>query len=223
MKILLVEDEHLLSTSMRTALEDEGFGCETALTFREAENKLVTKLFDLVVLDLNLPGGLGFDLFEYIKAMETRPGVLIISVRDSLTDKLRGLNLGADDYLVKPFHLDELLARVRSILRRRHPEEPSELILGNLSYQLDAQQASVDGEPLKLTPSQLRLLYYLLLNRKRVVSKESLSDYVLQENVDMVDSLDYLYTHIKNVRHKLKQAGCQVGIETVYGLGYTLQ
>lgn len=223
MKILLVEDEQLLSAGMRSALEDEGFDCETALTFREAEDKLVARLFDLVILDLNLPGGLGFDLFEYLHEMETRPGVLIISVRDSLGDKLRGLNLGADDYLVKPFHLDELLARVRSILRRRHPEEPTELTLGNLSYQLDAQQASVDGVPLKLTPSQLRLLYYLLLNRKRVVSKESLSDYVLQENVDMVDSLDYLYTHIKNVRQKLKQAGCQVGIETVYGLGYTLQ
>ena len=223
MKILLVEDEKLLSASIKTVLEEDGFTCEAAYTFREAEDKLVARLYDLVVLDLNLPGGLGFDLFEYLKAMETRPGVLIISVRDSLSDKLRGLDLGADDYLVKPFHLDELLARVRSVLRRRHPEEPTELSFGNLSYQLDTHLVCVAGTPLKLTQSQLRLLYYLLLNRKRVVAKESLSDYVLQDNVDMVDSLDYLYTHIKNLRQKLKQAGSDVSIDTVYGLGYTLQ
>lgn len=223
MKILLVEDEKLLSASIKTVLEEEGYSCETAFTFAEAEDRLVSRLYDLVVLDLNLPGGLGFELFEYLKKLALRPGVLIISVRDSLTDKLRGLDLGADDYLVKPFHLDELLARVRSILRRRHPEEPEELTLGNLRYQLTTHAVSVAGVPLKLTQSQLRLLYYLLLNRRRVVSKESLSDYVLQENVGLVDSLDYLYTHVKNVRQKLKAAGCEVSIETVYGLGYALQ
>jgi DNA-binding response OmpR family regulator len=222
MKILLVEDEKLLSASIKTVLEEDGYACETAYTFREAEDRLVARLYDLVVLDLNLPGGLGFELFEYLKAMETRPGALIISVRDGLPDKLRGLDLGADDYLVKPFHLDELLARVRSILRRRHPEGPAEFSLGNLRYQLDTHAVTVAGTPLKLTQSQLRLLYYLLLNRRRVVAKESLSDYVLQENVGMVDSLDYLYTHVKNVRQKLKAAGCDVSLETMYGLGYTL-
>ncbi|RZK62582.1 MAG: response regulator transcription factor [Hymenobacter sp.] len=223
MKILLVEDEKLLSASIKTVLEEEGYSCETAFTFAEAEDRLVSRLYDLVLLDLNLPGGLGFELFEYLQALAPRPGVLIMSVRDSLPDKLRGLDLGADDYLVKPFHLDELLARVRSVLRRRHPDQPEELTLGNLSYQLTTHSVSVAGVPLKLTQSQLRLLYYLLLNRRRVVAKESLSDYVLQDNVDLVDSLDYLYTHVKNLRMKLKQAGSEVSIETVYGLGYTLQ
>ncbi len=223
MKILLVEDEKLLSGSIQSALAEEGFSCETAYTFKEAEDKLIDKIFDVVVLDINLPGGLGFDLIEYVKKMESHPGLLLISVRDGLDDKLRGLNLGADDYIVKPFHLDELTARLRSVIRRRHPQEAREFSLGNLSYNLETRQVSVNGQLLKLTRSQLRILYYLLLNKNRVVSKESLSEYVLQDDIDMVDSLDYIYTHIKNLRQKMKQAGSEVNISTVYALGYTLK
>lgn len=223
MKILLVEDEKLLSESIQSALKDDGFDCSAVYSFQEAADSLLNHLFDLVILDINLPGGLGFDLIDYTKDMETKPGILFISVRDSLDDKLRGLNLGADDYIVKPFHLDELLARVRSIIRRRHPSESGELSLRNLSYNLETQHACVNNETIKLTKSQLSILYYLLVNKNRVVSKESLSEYVLQGDIDMVDSLDYIYTHIKNLRQKLKVAGSEVNITTVYALGYTLK
>ncbi|MFT4033263.1 MAG: response regulator transcription factor [Siphonobacter sp.] len=223
MKILLVEDEKLFSDSIRTALVQEGFSCDVALTFLEARDKLVDKIYDLVILDINLPGGLGFDLFGYIEEMESHPGVLIISVRNSLDDKLRGLNLGADDYLVKPFHLDELTARIRSIIRRRYPHDSEELNFYNLSYDLASNQVRVNGTKLKLTQSQLRILYYLLINKNRIVSKESLSDYVLKEDIDMVDSFDYIYTHIKNLRQKLKKEACEVSIVTMYGMGYSLK
>ncbi len=223
MKILLVEDEKLLSDSIRSALVQEGFSCETALSFLEAREKLTDKIYDVVVLDINLPGGLGFDLFADIQSMDSHPGVLIISVRNSLDDKLKGLNLGADDYLVKPFHLDELVARIRSIIRRRHPQEEEEMVYYNLSYDLMNNQVKVNGQELKLTHSQLRILYYLLMNKNRTVSKESLSDYVLKDNIDMVDSFDYIYTHIKNLRQKLKKEGCEVSIVTMYGMGYTLK
>ncbi|SDL99816.1 response regulator transcription factor [Siphonobacter aquaeclarae] len=223
MKILLVEDEKLLSDSIRSALVQEGFSVDTALSFREARDKLVDKIYDVVVLDLNLPGGLGFDLFGYIRDMESHPGVLIISVRDSLDDKLRGLNLGADDYLVKPFHLDELTARIRSIIRRRYPTDADELVFYNLSYDMTSGQVKVNGTEMHLTHSQSQILYYLLINKNRTVSKESLSDYVLKDDIDMVDSFDYIYTHIKNLRQKLRKEGSEVSIVTVYGMGYSLK
>ncbi|MBO9641141.1 MAG: response regulator transcription factor [Siphonobacter aquaeclarae] len=223
MKILLVEDEKLLSDSIRSALVQEGFSVDTALSFREARDKLVDKIYDVVVLDLNLPGGLGFDLFGYIRDMESHPGVLIISVRDSLDDKLRGLNLGADDYLVKPFHLDELTARIRSIIRRRYPTDADELVFHNLSYDMTSGQVKVNGTEMHLTHSQSQILYYLLINKNRTVSKESLSDYVLKDDIDMVDSFDYIYTHIKNLRQKLRKEGSEVSIVTVYGMGYSLK
>lgn len=223
MKILLVEDEKLLSDSIRSALVQEGFSVDTALSFREARDKLVDKIFDVVVLDINLPGGLGFDLFGYIREMESHPGVLIISVRDSLDDKLRGLNLGADDYLVKPFHLDELTARIRSIIRRRYPTDADELVFHNLSYDLTSGQVRVNGTEIHLTHSQSQILYYLLINKNRTVPKESLSDYVLKDDIDMVDSFDYIYTHIKNLRQKLRKEGSEVSIVTVYGMGYSLK
>ncbi|MNS08967.1 Response regulator ArlR [compost metagenome] len=224
MKILVVEDEKQLSESIIAVLTDEGFDCEAAYTFRDAESKLTNKIYDLVVLDINLPGGLGFDLFTTINDQKNAlPGVLIISARSNLDDKLKGLNLGADDYLVKPFNISELVARVRSIIRRKYPQEANELSFLDVAYTLEGQKVFVNSSELKLTKSQLRILYFLLANKNRVVSKESLCDYVLKDDIDMVDSLDFIYTHIKNLRQKLKKADSDVTIESVYGLGYTLK
>jgi two-component system response regulator QseB len=222
MKILLVEDEPALRSTLIEALRQGGYVVEVAADYTQAYEKIKVYRYDCVLLDLTLPDGNGLDLLRALKADSSPAGVLVISARDSLDDRVAGLDLGADDYLVKPFHLSELNARLRAIIRRRRFQGHNHLIFRDLVVWPDQAEVLVHGEPLALTRKEYDLLLYLLANPGRVLTKEAIAEHLCGDSVDAADSFDFIYTHLKNLRKKLQEKGAENYIRTMYGVGYKL-
>ena len=222
MKILIVEDEPDLRETIRISLVKEHFVVETAADYFSALDKVNDYDYDCILLDIMLPGGSGLDLLRELKRLRRSDSVLIISAKDSLDDKVEGLELGADDYLTKPFHLAELNARVKSVIRRRQAKGDVSITMGNLLLYSDKRQVEVGGVPLQLNRKEFDLLYYFIVNPDRVINKMSLAESVWGDNIDQVDSLDFIYSQVKNLRRKLKQAEATVELKAVYGFGYKL-
>lgn len=222
MKILIVEDEMELRETVRASLQKEKFFVETASDYLSALEKVNDYDYDCILLDIMLPGGSGLDLLRELKRMHRSDSVLIISAKDSLDDKVDGLELGADDYLTKPFHLAELNARVKSLIRRRHAQGELTVSLGNLLLYPDKRTVHVAGCLLSLNRKEFDLLYYFVVNPGRLINRMSLAESVWGDNVDQADSLDFIYSQVKNLRKKLKQAGATVELKAVYGFGYKL-
>lgn len=222
MKILVVEDEQRLSQSMVEYLSAAGYLCEAVFNYPDAMDKIEVYDYDCIVLDLMLPGGSGIRLLEHLQQNRKTEGVIIISARDALEDRLAGLQAGADDYLIKPFHLSELSVRIAAIIRRRHQNGQSVISAGDICIDTVAMTASVGQELLELTHKEFQLLLFLVTNRNRVLSKSAIAAHLWSDEMDMAGSYDFLYTHIKNLRKKIITAGGEDCIRSVYGVGYKM-
>lgn len=220
MKVLVIEDEVQLSDSICAYLNSESFICEKAYDFFTAMEKTAIYDYACIILDINLPGGNGLDILKELKQNNKADGVLIISARNSLDDKVYGLKTGADDYLTKPFHLPELGARVAAIIRRKSFEGKNVISFDALSLNINDKTASVKGGNLELTRREYDLLLYLVANKNRVISKGAMAEHLWGDHMDLSGNFDFLYTHIKNLRKKLEQAGCPDYIHSIYGMGY---
>jgi len=220
MKLLVVEDEQGLSDAIVEYLTKEGFLCEAALNFEDASDKIGMYSYDCIIVDINLPGGSGIELIRKLRGTRSEAGIIIISARNSLDDRITGLDTGADDYLVKPFHLSELNARVKSVIRRLAFSGSNEIIFNELRILPDDRLVYVNDQLLTLTRKEYDLLIYFLSNKDRVLGKESIAEHLWGEEMDMADSFDFIYTHIKNLRKKLMEKGTPDYILTLYGLGY---
>ncbi len=220
MKILIVEDEQQLLESISGYLYKQGFICEEAVTWREAEDKLSLYRYNIVILDITLPDGNGLDLIKLLKKSYPDTGILIVSAKNSLDDKLTGLDLGADDYITKPFHLSELNSRVNAIIRRKYFHGNSHIIHNEVEIDTDSKQGIVNNKPLNLTKKEYDLLLYFITNKNRVLTKEAIAEHLWGDNIDLADNFDFVYTHIKNIRKKIMQEGGTDYLKTVYGVGY---
>ena len=222
MKILIVEDDHSLRELIQRSLEKERFVTEAAPDLMTAFDKIEVYDYDCILLDVMLPDGSGLDVLTRLKELRKKENVIIISAKDSLDDKVKGLELGADDYLAKPFHLAELTARVRSVLRRKHRDGEHSIVLGNVQLFPDRFLVNVLGKPLELSRKEYDILHYFMNRPNRMVNKNLLAEAVWGDHIDQVNNLDFIYAQIKNLRKKLKDAGSSIEIKAVYGLGYKL-
>ncbi|WP_138994259.1 response regulator transcription factor [Larkinella sp. C7] len=223
MKLLLVEDELDLSEDVLAYLGQEGYCCELASTFATAAEKIVLYEYDCVIVDITLPGGNGLDLVRTLKKFNNLTGIVIISAKDALSDKVTGLQLGADDYLTKPFHLAELSARLQSVLRRRQFNGRKEIVVRGITIRPDENLVLIGNQPLELTRKEYDLWLFFMANPGRVLTKEAIAEHLWGDNMDQADSLDIIYTHIKNLRRKINERGEADGIKTIYGLGYKFE
>lgn len=220
MKILVIEDEKELAVSIGSYLSDADYLCEYAGTFTEAIEKTDRYEYDCILLDLMLPGGDGFKILQYLKTQNRQEGIIIISAKNSLEDKVRGLQFGADDYLAKPFHLPELAARIYSVTRRRNFGNANIIELNEIKIDLLAKTLSVNNKDVFLTKKEFDLLLYFISNKNRVISKSALAEHISGDIADMFDNYDFVYAHIKNLKKKLNDAGCSNYLKTIYGTGY---
>ncbi|WP_421941318.1 response regulator transcription factor [Pedobacter sp.] len=220
MKILIIEDEQGLLESILAYFTGEGNICEWASDFVQAAEKIALYNYDCILLDLGLPGGEGLELLAKLKAMKKRDGVMIISARHSLDDRLAGLDLGADDYLVKPFHLSELKARVSAIVRRKNFDGNNVIIFNEIKVDAFAMNIYVGDKQVTLTKKEFDLLVYFLSNKNKVVTKNAMAEHLWGDEMDLSDDFDFIYTHVKNLKKKLTEAGAADYLRSVYGIGY---
>ena len=222
MKILVIEDEYEMLKSIETFLTSENFLVEKATDYHSGIEKVAIYEYDCILLDINLPGGSGLKLLEEMKKQGIQGNVIIISARDSVDDKIKGLDLGADDYLAKPFHLAELYSRIKAVLRRKQQDGKNRLSLGNLSIDFEARMAYVDEVELKLKRKEFDILSFFAVNTNRLITKEVLAEHAWGDNIDMADNFDFIYSQVKNLRKKLKENNAEITIDNIYGIGYKI-
>ncbi|MFI3239542.1 MAG: response regulator transcription factor [Bacteroidales bacterium] len=223
MKILVIEDEKALSDIIVKSLEREGYVTECAYDFNQAWSKITVFEYDCILLDIMLPDGSGLDLLRELKRENKLGGIIIISAKDSIDDKVEGLNIGADDYLAKPFHLSELTARVNSIIRRKSNSGSNLITIENTTISIDKSQVMVNGVLLELSRKEYDILLYFAMRKGHIINKESLAEAVWGDFIDQADNFDFIYTHIKNLRRKLSAVDSAVEIKSIYGFGYKLE
>ncbi|HTA61411.1 MAG TPA: response regulator transcription factor [Bacteroidia bacterium] len=218
--ILLVEDEKLLSESIAQYLGNSGITCIQAYTYNSAINKIAEAEFDAIVIDIGLPDGSGIDLINYIKKKKIEAGLIIISARNSLEDKLEGFTTGADDFIVKPFHLSELNARINAIIRRKKFSGKEVLEFNEIAIKLESRAVYVGENKINLTKKEFELLVYFISNTSKIITKDAIAYNLWKNNADLAVSSDIIYTHIKNLRKKLVEGGSKDYVNAIYGIGY---
>ena len=220
MKLLIIEDDASLSEIMCRALRSEGYVVECAATFFDADDKIAGYSFDCILLDIMLPDGNGLNLLELIKALDKGDRVIIISARDSIDDKVAGLDLGADDYLAKPFYMAELSARIKSVLRRGSAAVSKQMCAGNIELSIESRRVAVGGSDVPLLKKEFDILLYFMQRPGHIVDKAVLAESVWGDHIDAADNFQFVYAQIKNLRKRLAEAGATFNIKAVYGFGY---
>ena len=220
MKLLIVEDERELAKAIKEYLLQDDFLCEIADTFEEALEKLGLYNYDCAVVDIMLPDGNGLQLVKHLKNKHSDTGIIIASAKNALDDRIKGLELGADDYLTKPFHLSELSARIKSILRRRYFNGENTIVLDDIKIKIDERQVYINDIELNLTVKEYELLLYFIGNKNRVLTREAIAENLVGDQADMMDSFNFIYTHVKNLRKKIIAGGGKDRIKTIYSIGY---
>jgi DNA-binding response OmpR family regulator len=223
MKLLLVEDETELSKNVAQFLENEDFVCEQVNDLDSAIDKIALYQYECIVLDISLPDGNGLALLRLLKKEKRQDGVIVISAKGSTDDKIEGLQIGADDYLAKPFHLQELRARIHAVIRRKYFEGHDEVNLGALTINMKSRTVGYIGQPIELTRMEFELLLFLVSNKNKVVSKKAIAENLFGDRADYFDNYDTVYTHLGNLKRKLQAAGLKEMIRNVYGLGYKFE
>jgi DNA-binding response OmpR family regulator len=219
-KLLIVEDDRSLCTAINDYLKMEGHVCEIAQNYRQAINKAADNIYDCIILDIGLPDGNGLDIIRELKANKSTDGILVLSAKSSLEDKLIGLKIGADDYLTKPFHFAEMSARINSIYRRNNLLGLNEISFNEIKVNTADNQAYINGTMLSLTRKEYDLLLFFMTNRNRIITKESIVEHLWGDEVILTDSFDFVYAHVKNLRKKIVKAGGKNYIKCIYGFGY---
>lgn len=223
MKILIIEDETEIAKSIKDYFKPNGVHCETAISYKEALDKIGMYDYDCILLDLMLPDGDGFDILKELKRQNKTEGVIIISAKETLDTRIEGFNLGADDYLTKPFHLSELLVRMQALIRRKNFKGSNIVTFNEISIDILGKTVAVNNTKLDITKKEIDLLLFLIGNEDKVLSKGAIAEYLSGDMADMLDNHDFVYAHIKNLKKKLIKAGAGDYIKTVYGLGYKWQ
>lgn len=222
MKILIVEDNLTLLNSISSSLIGEKFLCETANDYPSANEKIVVYEYDIVIVDINLPGGSGLEIIRELKKINPSTGVIIVSARDSLNNKVEGLERGADDYITKPFDMVELIARVKALMRRRNFLGNNSITFEDITIITDNREVFVKNKKIELTKSEYDILLFFFSNPKKVITKESIAEHIWGDNMDLADSFDFIYSHIKNLRKKITAQNTSDPIKAIYGIGYKL-
>ena len=220
MKILIVEDEKELAQDIVKYLSGQNYVCEVAETYNQATDRIAVYQYDCILLDLMLPDGSGLALLEMLKRENKQDGVIIISAKNSIEDKVKGLEIGADDYLAKPFHHSELSARIHSLIRRKQFNSSNIIQQNEITIDLLGKTVKVNDSEVSLTKKELDLLLFFIGNKNRVISKSALTEHLSGDIADMFDNHDFVYAHVKNLKKKLTEAGYDNYIKTIYGTGY---
>jgi DNA-binding response OmpR family regulator len=220
MKILLIEDEERLRDAIKLFLINEGFIVEIAIDAESAKQKAADYDYDCILVDITLPKGNGLDVIQQLKMTHSKAGIIIISAKNALDDKIKGLDLGADDYLVKPFDLAELNSRIKALLRRKNFEGNASIQVNEIRIKPEEREVSVHGEKVILTAKEFDLLLFFLVNKNRVVSKNTIAEHLWGDDSDQLDNHDFIYVHLRNLRKKMAEKGANDYIQTIYGIGY---
>lgn len=223
MKILLIEDELELAESLITFFKSNDVICEQANDVFSALDKITSFSYDCIVLDIMLPDGNGFEILKELKKQNKTDGIIIISAKDGLQTRLEGLTLGADDYLIKPFHMSELLVRIQAIVRRKKFDGKTILNFNEITINLQSKTTTINNTIVDLTKKELDLLLFLIGNKNQVLSKAAIAEHLSGDMADMLDNHDFIYAHIKNLKKKLATSGANDYIKTMYGIGYKWQ
>ena len=220
MKILIVEDEKELAQDIVKYLSGQSYVCEVAENYNQATDKIAVYQYDCILLDLMLPDGNGFDVLKELKKQHKSEGIIITSAKETLENKIEGFELGADDYLTKPFHLSELLVRIQALIRRKNFNGKNILAFNEISIDIYSKTVKVNDKKIEVTRKEIDLLLYLIANENKVLSKSAIAEHLSGDMADMLDNHDFVYAHIKNLKKKLHEAGSNDYIKSVYGLGY---
>lgn len=220
MKVLLIEDENNLGSLLKKFLEENDIICEWVKDINNAENKIIFHNYDCILLDLMLPDGNGFKILNQLKSEGRNEGIIIISAQQSIDTKVEGLQMGADDYITKPFHFSELLARIHALIRRKSFTGNNIIKFNEIEIDILSKSVKVYGKRIELTKTEYELLTFFIANKNHVLSKEAIAEHITGDLIDIYDNYDFVYSHLKNIKKKLLKAGANNYIKTIYGIGY---